>query len=155
MHISMPTNSLDAENQVPTSALGLSLQSSVSLPHESVSVVLSMIGASDPPPADDIVQCPIRSSTAGRPTAVASVAPLATASTVVPSVVDPAPTTHPYGTKLNHNIKQLKVHTYETVTYSMVRSSASEPTSHITAMEHPLWHQAMNDEFQALLKTKT
>ena len=114
-----------------------------------------MIGASDPPPVDDIVQCPVGSSTIGRPTVVAPVAPLATAGTVVPSVVDPAPTTHPYGTWLKHNIKKFKVRIDGTVTYSMVQSSASEPTSHITAMEHLLWRQAMNDEFQTLLKNKT
>ena len=40
-----------------------------------------MIGASDPPPADGIAQCPIRSSVAGRLTAIAPIAPLATAGT--------------------------------------------------------------------------
>ena len=57
-----------------------------------------MIGASDPLPADDIVQCPVGSLAVGRLTVVAPVAPLATAGTVVPLVVDRAPTTHPYGT---------------------------------------------------------
>ena len=113
-----------------------------------------MIGASDSPPVDDIAQCPIGSSTAGRPTIVALVA-LATAGTTIPSIGDPAPTTHPYGTQLKHDIKQPKVRTNETVTYSVVWSFASEPTSHIIAMKHPLWRQTMNDEFQALLKNKT
>ena len=111
--------------------------------------------ASDPPPADDIAQCPVGSSAAGQPTAVAPIAPLATAGTTVPSIVDPAPTTHLYGTRLKHNIKKPKVRTHGTVTYSVVRSSATEPTSHITAMEHPLWRQAIIDEFHALLKNKT
>ena len=98
MHICVPINSLDAVNLVLTSASGLPLQSSTSLPRESASIVLPMIGASDPLQADDIMQCPIGSSVAGRPTAVAPIAPLATAGTTVPSVVDPPPTTHPYGT---------------------------------------------------------
>ena len=86
MHISMPTNSLDAENLVPTSASELPPQSSMSLSRESTLVVLSMIRASDPPPADNIAQCLVGSSVAGRPTAVAPVTPLATAGTTVPSV---------------------------------------------------------------------
>ena len=122
-----------------------------------------MIGASDPPPVDDILaslgphlnslgsdprdrslgssQCAQRlvgSSVAGRPTVVAPTAPLATAGMIVPSAMDPAPTVHPYGTRLKHNIKQPKVRIDRTVTYSVVRSSSSESTSHITAMEHPL-----------------
>ena len=122
-------------------------QFSASLPRESTLVVSPMIGASNPPPADDIAQCLVGSSAAGRPTSVAPVAPLAAAGTTFPSVVDPAPTTHSYSTRLKHNINQPKVHTNGTVTYSVVRSSASEPTSHITAMEHPLWRQTLNDEF--------
>ena len=43
------TNSLDLENSVPTSTLVVPT---------STSVVLSMIGASDPPPADDIPASP-------------------------------------------------------------------------------------------------
>ena len=62
MHIYVPTNSLDAENLVPTSASGLSSQSSTSLTRESASVVPPMIGASNPLPADGIVQYPIGSS---------------------------------------------------------------------------------------------
>jgi hypothetical protein len=62
---------------------------------------------------------------------------------------------HPYGTRLRHNLRQPKVRTDGTVTYSAIRSSSSEPTSHIAAMKHPLWRQAMNDEFHALLKNKT
>ena len=155
MHMSGPTNSLDAENLVSTSASELPQQSSASLPCESALVVPPMIEASAPLPADDIAQCSVESSAAGQPTAVALVAPLATADTAVPSNVDPAPTTHLYGTRLKHNIKKPKVRTDETVTYLVARYSASERTSHITAMEHPLWRQAMNDEFQALQKNKT
>ena len=105
MHISVPTNSLDAKNLVRTSA------SKLSLPRELILDVSLMIGASDPPPVDDTV--------------VAPVAPLAMASTIVPSIVDLTPATHPYGTRLKHNIKKSKVHTDGTVTYSVVRSSAS------------------------------
>ena len=101
MHISMHTNSLDVENLVPTLALGLPLQSFASLLHESTSVILPMIGASDPPPADSIpasfratriLWAPIlvRSSTASRPTTL-----LTTASTTVSSVADPTPIAHP------------------------------------------------------------
>ena len=79
-----------------------------------------MIGASDPPPADDIAQCPVKFSAAGRPTVVAPVAPLAMAGTTVSSVADPAPTTHLYGTRLKHNIKKPKVRTNGIVTYFVV-----------------------------------
>ena len=107
MHIFVPTNSLDVENSVPTLATGLPLQSSASLPRESA-VVLPMIGALDPPPADDIpasprphldslgfdprdwspgsprsAQRPVGSSATGRPTTVAPTAPLAMAGTTV------------------------------------------------------------------------
>jgi hypothetical protein len=41
------------------------------------------------------------------------------------------------------------------VSYSVVWVSSDEPTSHVTALNHPLWRQAMADEFQALLKNKT
>ena len=54
IHIFVPTNSLDAENMVPTSASGLPPQSFELLLRESTSVGPPMIGASDPPPADDI-----------------------------------------------------------------------------------------------------
>ena len=117
MHICVPTNSLDAENLVLTSASGLLPQSSTSLPRESASDVLPMIWASDPPPADDIVQCLVGSSVSSRPTAIAPIAPFATADTAVPLVVDPPPTTHPYGTRLKHNIKQLKVRIDGTIRY--------------------------------------
>jgi hypothetical protein len=30
-----------------------------------------------------------------------------------------------------------------------------EPSSHIEAMKHPLWHRAMQEEFDALIKNKT
>lgn len=62
---------------------------------------------------------------------------------------------HHYGTRLRHNIRQPKTRTDGTVTYSAVRTSDDEPSSHIIAMEHPLWYSAMQDEFQALQKNKT
>jgi hypothetical protein len=80
--------------------------------------------------------------------------------TLVPSPPDMIPTTpvappgastHPNGTRLKHNIHQSKVRTDVMVTYSVVRSPAVDPTSHIIAMQNPLWHQAMMDEYQALL----
>jgi hypothetical protein len=30
-----------------------------------------------------------------------------------------------------------------------------EPSSHIDATKHPLWHHAMQEEFEALIKNKT
>jgi hypothetical protein len=41
------------------------------------------------------------------------------------------------------------------VTYSVVQSSISEPTSHVAALKDPLWRQAMDDELRALLKNNT
>jgi hypothetical protein len=41
------------------------------------------------------------------------------------------------------------------VSYSVARVSSVEPTSHVTALKHPLWRRAMADEFQALLKNNT
>ena len=67
----------------------------------------------------------------------------------------PAPSAHPYGTRLQHNIRRPKIRTDGTVTYSAVRASATEPSSHVDAMENPLWRRAMNDEFQALVKNTT
>lgn len=67
----------------------------------------------------------------------------------------PTPPAHKYGTRLSHNIQKPKVRTDGTVTYSAIRTSNTEPTSHVTAMAHPLWRSAMNDEFQALVKNKT
>lgn len=62
---------------------------------------------------------------------------------------------HQYGTRLQNHIRRPKIRTDGTVTYSAVRTSDDEPVSHITAMKHPLWRSAMNDEFQALVKNKT
>jgi hypothetical protein len=62
---------------------------------------------------------------------------------------------HPYETRLKHNIRQPKRRTDGTVTYSVSRVSPSEPTSHVLAMKHPLWRQAMHDEFDALIKNET
>jgi hypothetical protein len=70
------------------------------------------------------------------------------------TMTDTTPTTHPNGTRLKHSIRQPKVCTDATVTYSAVKTS-SETTSYTTAMKDPLWRQTMNDEFQALLKNKT
>jgi hypothetical protein len=67
---------------------------------------------------------------------------------------DTTPTTHRYGTRFKHNIRQPKVCTDGMVTYSAVKTS-SEPTSYTIAIKDPLWCQAMNDEFRALLKNKT
>jgi hypothetical protein len=73
-------------------------------------------------------------------------------------VARPAPDvgpTHQYGTRLKHNIRQLKKRTDDTITYYVVQSSISETTSHVAALKDPLWRQAMDDEFHALLKNNT
>jgi hypothetical protein len=62
------------------------------------------------------------------------------------------PAEHPYGTRLRHNICKPKQHTDGTFTYSVVRSSDSAPTSHIFALNDPLWRRAMDDEYCALVK---
>lgn len=62
---------------------------------------------------------------------------------------------HHYGTRLSNNIKQPKVRTDDTMTYSAVRTSDEEPTCYTNAKSHTLWRSAMNEEFQALLKNKT
>jgi hypothetical protein len=45
---------------------------------------------------------------------------------------------HSYGTHLQNNIRQPKIRTDGTVTYSVSQVSSSEPSSHITAMTHLL-----------------
>jgi hypothetical protein len=60
---------------------------------------------------------------------------------------------HP--TRLRNNIRQPKTRIDGTVTYSVSWVSFSEPSSYVTAMEHSLWRQAMQDEFDALIKNKT
>jgi hypothetical protein len=81
-------------------------------------------------------------------------------STPVSDSVAPAPpalensTAHQYGTRLQNNIRRPKIRTDGTVTYSSVKVS-DEPTSHITALSDPLWRQAMQEEFQALIQNNT
>jgi hypothetical protein len=48
------------------------------------------------------------------------------------------PLAHLHGTRLQNNIRQPKIRTDGTVTYSMSRVSSLEPSSHVTAMKHPL-----------------
>jgi hypothetical protein len=67
----------------------------------------------------------------------------------------PSAPSHSYGIRLKHNICQPKVRTDGTVTYSVVRAPAIEPTAHIAAMKNPFWCQAMIDEYQALLQNNT
>jgi hypothetical protein len=88
--------------------------------------------------------------------AVASSTPaLAPASLGTKPTADVTVPAHPYGTRLRHNIRQPKKRKDGTVTYSVVRSSPQEPTSHKIALQNPLWRQAMSDEFDALLRNKT
>lgn len=67
---------------------------------------------------------------------------------------DPQPE-HPYGTRLKNNIRKPKTRTDGTVTYSVTRVSSDVPSSHVTAMSHPLWRRAMQEEFDALIMNKT
>jgi hypothetical protein len=62
---------------------------------------------------------------------------------------------HPYGTRLQNAIRKPKLRTNGTVSYSVERMSTVEPHSHIDALKHPLWRQAMNDEFAALIRNQT
>jgi histone deacetylase 1/2 len=61
---------------------------------------------------------------------------------------------HQYGTRLQNNIRRPKIRTDGTVTYSTVTVQA-EPVSHTVALAHPLWRQARQEEFQALIQNKT
>jgi hypothetical protein len=72
-----------------------------------------------------------------------------------PTAATPDAPAHRYGTRLSNNIKQPKVRTDGTVTYSAIRSTDEEPTRYTIAKSHPQWRAAMNEEFQALLKNKT
>jgi hypothetical protein len=66
-------------------------------------------------------------------------------------------TVHQYGydNHLKNNIRRPKIHSDGTITYSVTQASSVEPSSHIGAMKHPLWHRAMQEEFDALIKNKT
>jgi hypothetical protein len=57
------------------------------------------------------------------------------ASSATPSL-ELAPLAHLYGTRLRNNIRQAKVRSDGTVTYSAIKTS---PTSYTTAMADPLW----------------
>jgi hypothetical protein len=39
--------------------------------------------------------------------------------------------------------------------YSITQNSIEEPSSHVTIIKHPLWHHAMQEEFDALTKNKS
>ena len=54
------------------------------------------------------------------------------------------PPAHPHRTRLSHNLRQPKIRTDGTVTYSAVRTTDAVPTSHVTALANPLWQSAMN-----------
>jgi hypothetical protein len=67
----------------------------------------------------------------------------------------PNPPAHPHRTRLSHNLRQPKIRTNGTVTYSAIRTTDAVPTSHVTALVNPLLQSAMHEEFQALIKNKT
>jgi hypothetical protein len=97
-----------------------------------------------PPTVDTSVHAPVPTAS---PTLDRVYIPAAPDSTMGPS--------HPYGTRLKHNIRQPKKQTDGTVTYSMVRSSISEPNSYVVALKDPLWRQELDAEICALLKNDT
>jgi hypothetical protein len=177
VHAPLPANPLHAEDPGPSSSESLP-SSTGQPPAESSSNGAPMIG--DPAPAgitnsvltaaassasptdpalDSHESAP--STTAGGPPDI----PHAVDTSAPPSVLDevpamkdvarPAPNvgpTHQYGTRFKHNIWQPKKRTDDTVTYSVVWSYISKPTSHVAALKDPLWRQAMDAEFRALLK---
>jgi hypothetical protein len=171
VHTPLPANPLHAEDLGPSYSESLPSFPGQS-PTESSSNGAPMIG--DPTPAG--VTDSVLAVAALGATRVCSVhdgrwapaIPPAVDTSAPPSVLDevlatedvarPAPDvgpTHQYGTRLKHNIRQLKKRTDDTVTYYVVRSSISETTSHVAALKDPLWRQAMDDEFHALLKNNT
>jgi hypothetical protein len=72
-----------------------------------------------------------------------------------PATVTPPPAASMPRTRLQNNIRKPKIRTDGTVTYSVVHTASSEPTSYIEAMKQPPWKEAMIDEFRALLVNKT
>jgi hypothetical protein len=68
-------------------------------------------------------------------------APTAPMIALDPPLVAP-PVVHLYNTRLRNNIVQPKQRTVGMVTYSVVRSSDSEPTSHVSALKDPLRRQS-------------
>lgn len=77
------------------------------------------------------------------------------ASVSAPPEAVPQSSSHRYGTRLKNDIRKPKIRTDGTMTYFVTRTSADEPSSPAEAMQQPMWRQAMNDEYQALLNNNT
>jgi hypothetical protein len=71
-----------------------------------------------------------------------------------PATVTPPSAASLPRTRLENNIRNPKICTDGTVTYSVVCMASSEPTTYIDAMKQPPWKEAMVDEFHALLASK-
>ena len=183
MHASVPANFLDADNlagQVNSQSLGAqeSAPAQPQIPGQPTAspapdlAALGLSPASPRPvsqprdfaaPASSVAHSPADAvglsphgpqPSVGAPPAADTPARLAAAADQSEPGIS-APPAHTYGTRLQNNIKRPKIRTDGTVTYSAVRTSDAEPTSHVIAMEHPLWRNAMDDEFRALVRNKT
>jgi histone deacetylase 1/2 len=146
MCILVPANSLAADDPAPTTSPQPHINSSppdISL--QRTSTVLASSSGEAPDMAEGANSTGVVSDSAEVPTSAMS--PLDD----IAAKLQP----HPYGTRLQNNIKKPKQRTDGTVTYSMVRTSSTEPTSHTEALQHPLWRQVMIDEFQALIRNNT
>jgi hypothetical protein len=179
----LPANPLHVDDQGPTSSGSLSF-SIGQPPAGSSSIDAPMIGDPAPAGAPDSVPAVAASGVTPidslqEDVSVSAPSTMVVGPSSVPHAVDifapssipddvpttedaacPAPVldvghTHQYGTRLKNNIRQPKQWTDGMVTYSVVRSSISEPTSHVVTLKVPLWCQAMDDEFRALLKNNT
>ncbi|GJT76686.1 retrotransposon protein, putative, ty1-copia subclass [Tanacetum coccineum] len=62
---------------------------------------------------------------------------------------------HPMQTRLKDNITKPKEFTDVTVRYSRAFITSIEPTSHLVALKDPSWKQAMDNEFNTLIKNET
>ncbi|GJT24370.1 retrotransposon protein, putative, ty1-copia subclass [Tanacetum coccineum] len=58
-------------------------------------------------------------------------------------------------TRLKDNITKPKEFTDGTIRYSRAFITSVEPTSHLVALKDPSWKQAMDNEFNALIKNET
>jgi hypothetical protein len=146
MCIPMPANSLAADDLAPIA----SPQPNINSPPPDISLQwTSTVLASSPGEAPNMAEG------ANSTGAVFDSTEVPTSAMATPDDIAAKLQPHPYGTRLQNNIKKPKQRTDGTVTYSVVRTSSTEPTSHTEALQHPLWRQAMADEFQALIGNNT
>jgi histone deacetylase 1/2 len=142
----MPDNSLAAGDPAPTA----SPQPNINSPPLDISLQrTSTVLASSPGEAPNMAEG------ANSTGAVFDSTEVPTSAMATPDDIAAKLQPHPYGTRLQNNIKKSKQRTDGTVTYSVVRTSSTKPTSHTEALQHLLWRQAMADEFQALIRNNT